>query len=133
MKVVLKKRPLSTPPPAPGQRKPPRAAPQSAAPANGGGTGWIKWVFVALLGCAAIGAVLAYRAAEQRREAAIRRAQVRRTSAANRPGQVPGGILGNFDMQAWCKEHDKDNAELQARRARMRGGQPQPAAAAATP
>lgn len=132
MKVVLKKRPLPAPAAAPTRRAAPRATP--LAPSRGNdGTAWVKWVFIALLACAAVGAFVAYRVAEQRREAAIRRAQVRRANEPTRPGQVPGGMLGNFDMQAWCREHDKENAALQARRARMRGEQPQPASATASP
>jgi hypothetical protein len=58
----------------------------------------------------------------------MHRAQPAKPQAVpSRPGQVPGGILGDIDLKAWCKENDKNNPELQARRARMHGGaQPAP-------
>jgi hypothetical protein len=126
MKVVLKKRP-APPPPEPRSARDYRKT-ATSRPTVADDTAWIPWAIVAVLVVLVVGIAAGCGVAQKRRADALARARIRmapqRAAAPTRRGEVPGGILGEFDMNAWCQENDKSNAELQARRARMRGGAP---------
>jgi hypothetical protein len=104
---------------------PARRAPQVQATArpgtSEGGKTVAIWIAAVVIAVVALGD-LYWKTNQKPRVVAAQRAP----PPAARP-VVRGGALDGVDLKAWCREHEKDNQDLQNRRARRSGSTPPPA------
>ncbi|MDP6524611.1 MAG: hypothetical protein QGI24_03610 [Kiritimatiellia bacterium] len=112
IKVVKNSTRASKEKPNPGaQRRPAVNRTKKQSESSGA---WIKWVILAVFSLVAIVAMSMSVAHDNRK-------RVTRPNVGSYSSGSERSARDGFDMRQWCKENEKDNEELQARRARIKG------------
>jgi hypothetical protein len=105
------------PPPAPPKKPSDYARRPAGADGRGAGGAAVKWTIIGIVALAAL--ILAV--AKLSEEPATIRPDVSRLAVPAAGGERGSHSLDGVDLKQWCREHEKENEALQARKARRRG------------